>query len=136
MMPVTEENRQGFEYWKVLECTHDYNNSIYYDEENVKHSWQGYDAEIQTDSAISFIERNKGKPFMLFLSWGPPHDPYLTAPEKYRNIYADRKNIKVRPNVRTVWQKLPRNRLQDITRILQHLMNISETAGCRERGRH
>ena len=99
MMPVTEENRQGFEYWKVLECTHDYNNSIYYDEENVKHSWQGYDAEIQTDSAISYIERNKGKPFMLFLSWGPPHDPYLTAPEKYRNIYADRKNIKVRPNV-------------------------------------
>lgn len=98
-LPVPEERRQGFDYWKVLECTHDYNNSIYYDEENVQHTWQGYDAEIQTDSAIAYIKRKKAEPFMLFLSWGPPHDPYQTAPEKYRNIYADWQKIELRSNV-------------------------------------
>jgi len=98
-LPVPEDKRQGFKYWKVLECTHEYNNSTYYDEEDAKHRWEGYDAEIQTDSAIAYIRRNKEKPFMLFLSWGPPHDPYLTAPEKSRNIYTDWGNIKLRPNV-------------------------------------
>jgi len=99
MLPVPAERRQGFEYWKVLECTHDYNNSIYYDENDVKHTWQGYDAEIQTDSAIAYIKRTKDKPFILFLSWGPPHDPYQTAPEKFRNLFSDWKSIKLRPNV-------------------------------------
>ncbi len=27
---IPRERRQGFEYWKVLECTHDYNHSAYY----------------------------------------------------------------------------------------------------------
>ncbi|MEX2568664.1 MAG: sulfatase-like hydrolase/transferase, partial [Cyclobacteriaceae bacterium] len=27
---IPKERRQGFEYWKALECTHDYNNSFYY----------------------------------------------------------------------------------------------------------
>lgn len=27
---IPAERRQGFDYWKVLECTHDYNNSAYY----------------------------------------------------------------------------------------------------------
>ena len=60
MMPVPLERRQGFEYWKVLECTHDYNNSIYYDENDLKHAWLGYDAEAQTDSAIAYIKEEQG----------------------------------------------------------------------------
>ncbi len=99
LMPVPAERRQGFEYWKVLECSHDYNNSIYYDENDVKQKWQGYDAEAQTDSAIAYINRKKDQPFMLFLSWGPPHDPYQTAPERFRNIYSGWKDIELRPNV-------------------------------------
>ena len=27
---IPPERRQGFDYWKVLECTHDYNQSYYY----------------------------------------------------------------------------------------------------------
>ncbi len=99
LMPVPAERRQGFKYWKVLECSHDYNNSIYYDENDVRHEWQGYDAEAQTDSAIAYINRKKDQPFMLFLSWGPPHDPYHTAPERFRNLYSGWKDIELRPNV-------------------------------------
>ena len=99
LLPVPEDSRQGFSYWKVLECSHNYNNSIYYDENDVKETWSGYDAAVQTDSAIAFIDRNKGGPFMLFLSWGPPHDPYQTAPAEFRKLYQDRGSIKLRPNV-------------------------------------
>ena len=99
LLPTPKERRQGFEYWKVMECSHEYNNSEYYDENDIKHTWEGYDAEVQTDSAIAFINKNKNKPFFLYLSWGPPHNPYSTAPEKYRKVYADKSRIKLRPNV-------------------------------------
>jgi arylsulfatase A-like enzyme len=66
--PVTAERRQGFDYWKVREVTHDYNNSFYFDENDQKQVWEGYDAFTQTDSAINFIQKNKENPFALVLS--------------------------------------------------------------------
>lgn len=96
--PVPKERRRGFDFWKVNECTHDYNNSVYYDEENVKHIWDGYDAIAQTQEAIKFIKDHTEDPFVLFLSWGPPHAPYETAPEKYQAMYRN-SNILLRPNV-------------------------------------
>ncbi len=97
---IPKERQQGFEYWKVLECTHDYNNSPYYEGDcDKKLFWEGYDAIAQTKDAEDYINDHANKePFMLMLSWGPPHSPYQTAPEKYKKMYnAD--NIKLRPNV-------------------------------------
>jgi arylsulfatase A-like enzyme len=96
--PVTAELRQGFDYWKVREVTHDYNNSFYFDENDQKQVWEGYDAFAQTDSAISFIQKNAKNSFALVMSWGPPHDPYPTAPQEYKDLY-DWRKIKLRPNV-------------------------------------
>jgi arylsulfatase A-like enzyme len=96
--PVPADRRQGFEYWKVREVTHNYNNSFYFDEKNEKHFWQGYDVFPQTDSAISFISKNKSKPFALVLSYGPPHDPYFSAPEQFKKLYGASK-LQLRPNV-------------------------------------
>lgn len=96
--PVPVERRHGFEYWKVSECTHNYNSSKYFDENNEEHVWEGYDAIAQTDSTISFLERNKDTPFFFVLSYGPPHSPYLTAPQKYRDMY-DGESLKMRKNV-------------------------------------
>ncbi len=97
-LPVTADRRQGFDYWKVHECTHNYNNSVYYDENDVKHKWKGYDAIAQTEDAIQYIQNHKEEPFALFLSWGPPHAPYETAPQKYQDLYNDM-DIQLRPNV-------------------------------------
>ena len=97
---IPRERRQGFDFWQVLECTHDYNNSYYYEDTPKRLQWEGYDAIAQTHSAVNYIlEKAKGdKPFLLFLSWGPPHAPYNTAPAKYRKMFsADQ--IEVRPNV-------------------------------------
>jgi arylsulfatase A-like enzyme len=97
---IPPHRRQGFDYWKVLECTHDYNHSEYFDhdDEQVK-IWQGYDAAAQTDDAIEYLsQRDEEAPFLLMLSWGAPHAPYDTAPEKYRRLY-NPETIPLRPNV-------------------------------------
>ncbi len=96
---IPKERRQGFKFWKAFGCTHNYNNSFYYTDANVKLKWQGYDAIAQTREAQRYIrEHPGGKPFALFLSWGPPHAPYHTAPQKYRKQYSEAQ-IKLRPNV-------------------------------------
>ena len=84
---IPRERRQGFDYWKVLECTHDYNHSPYYAHDApAKLVWTGYDAFAQTQDAQAYIasRTRASKPFLLVLAWGPPHNPYPTAPEAYQ----------------------------------------------------
>jgi len=101
--PVPKERRQGFDYWKVREVTHDYNNSYYFDENDEKQFWEGYDVFPQTDSAISYVKKHKDSPFILYLSYGPPHDPYFTAPKEYQDMY-DPATLFLRPNVPEIYQ--------------------------------
>ncbi len=97
---IPPEHRQGFDYWKVLECTHQYNESPYYDNNcEEQKMWEGYDAQAQTADAIQYISKhNTDHPFFLMLSWGPPHSPYQTAPQEFRKMYKP-ENITLRPNV-------------------------------------
>ena len=96
---IPADRRQGFEYWKVLECTHDYNRSYYYADLPEKLQWPGFDAIAQTQDACAYIRTHgRDKPFMLILSWGPPHDPYQTAPQRFRERF-DPATIQLRPNV-------------------------------------
>lgn len=98
--PIPKERQHGFEYWKVLECTHDYNKSDYYEGSSTElKTWDGYDAIAQTNDAIQYIKsHNRETPFLLTLSWGPPHDPYETAPERYMDLI-DEGSIVLRDNV-------------------------------------
>ncbi len=103
---IPPERRQGFDYWNVLECTHDYNRSPYYsgncDEQKL---WEGYDAAAQTRCAENYIRsRNDERPFFMVLSWGPPHEPYETAPEEFRQMYRP-EQIALRPNVPETMEK-------------------------------
>lgn len=115
---IPPERRLGFQHWQVLECTHAYNKSKYYegDSEQPKF-WEGYDAVAQTRAAQDYIRGRSGRqPFALFLSWGPPHDPY-TAPADYMKRYAPEK-IALRENlsehaVADEMLKHPRNRLPE-----------------------
>lgn len=83
---IPKERRQGFDYWNVLECSHDYARSRYYAQDDpAPQTWEGYDAFAQTQAAQRYIAARKqgDKPFVLVLSWGPPHNPYQTAPQAY-----------------------------------------------------
>jgi arylsulfatase A-like enzyme len=97
---IPAERRQGFDYWKVLECTHDYNNSFYWGNDDKKAKWDGYDAYAQSADAVDYVKMRKqsDQPFFMILSWGPPHTPFQTAPENYKKIYRE-KSLKLRGNV-------------------------------------
>ena len=109
---IPRERRQGFDYWKVLECTHDYNHSAYYADGPDKLYWEGYDAIAQTRDAQQYLRDHaqSEKPFILVLAWGPPHDPYFTAPEKYRAMY-DPEKLTLRPNVPEAGRAMARKTL-------------------------
>lgn len=97
---VPPERRLGFDWWKGFECTHDYLNSYYYFGDDPRpHPWNGYDADAQTDEACRFLNEEAGdKPFAMFLSWGPPHNPFGNAPARFQAMY-DPQNIHLSANV-------------------------------------
>jgi arylsulfatase A-like enzyme len=89
--------RQGFDYWAAANFIHDYFKSFYYRDEDKKIMIEGWEPDTQTDLAIQYMKEHKDAPFCLFLSWGPPHDPYI-APEKFKSMYKPDK-LKLRENV-------------------------------------
>jgi len=96
---IPPERRQGFDYWKVLECTHDYQNSEYYDNNDpTLKVWPGYDAFAQTNDACEYIRQHSNNPFFLTLSLGPPHFPHHNAPEEFQKRFSP-ENIQLPPNV-------------------------------------
>lgn len=124
---IPRERRQGFEFWKVLECTHDYNHSNYYGDTDSLLTWDGYDAIAQTREAVRYIgAQKKGSPFILFLSWGPPHDPYGTAPEKYRAMFTEPNKLSLRPNVPDTLQGKARDVL---SKYYAHVAALDECMG-------
>jgi len=98
---IPRDRRQGFEYWKVLECTHQYNESYYYaGDDPTLRRWEGYDAYAETKDAQGYIlEHAKGeKPFLLFVAYGGPHFPHHIAPEELKERYPP-PSIQLPPNV-------------------------------------
>jgi arylsulfatase A-like enzyme len=81
--------RHGFDdYWAAYNCNHDYFDCKWYEDDSpALQRRSGYDADIQTDQAIAFMERFRKDPFCLFLSWGPPHNPYRAAPQAFLDMY-------------------------------------------------
>lgn len=123
---IPKERRQGWEFWRVLECTHDYNNSYYYGDEPVKLKWDGYDAEAQTRCAQEYIRnRDVDRPFVLFLSWGPPHNPYGTAPRRFKEMY-NPETIALRPNVP---EEVAKKARRDLAGYYAHVSALDELVG-------
>lgn len=124
---IPRERRHGFDYWKVLECTHDYNNSWYWGNNDEFKKWDGYDAFAQTRDAINYInERKDGEdPFFLMISLGPPHTPFQTAPEEYKQIYRQ-KELSVRPNVPEEYHEEVRHHL---TGYYAHITALDKCVG-------
>ncbi len=124
--PVPAGRRQGFEFWRVRECTHAYMNSFYYDEQNEKKVWQGYDAIAQTHTAAEYIQQHpKDTPFLMVLSWGPPHAPYHTAPHRYNTLFSST-DIDLRQNVPPELQDKAR---KDLAGYYSHIAALDDCMG-------
>jgi arylsulfatase A-like enzyme len=75
-------DRLGFEDWHVWANTDaHFDKSFTFDQDSgLKVQPNGYNATLMTNEALNFIERHRAKPWMLVLSWNPPHWNYLDAP--------------------------------------------------------
>lgn len=81
--------RHGFDYWYSYGA---------FDQHLAPHYWRNtpdmicpttWSPQHETDVAIEYMEnqRNKEQPFVLFLSWNPPHSPYDQVPQRYLDLY-------------------------------------------------
>lgn len=94
--------RHGFEFWAAYNCSHKYfRRAKFYRDSAEPEMIPGYEPEVQTDVACEFLADPDERPFCLFLSWGPPHDPYDKVPECYRERY-DPERLTLRPNVQEI----------------------------------
>ncbi len=94
--------RLGFDdYWAVWNCHHDYLVAKYFLDEPEPVFADGYEPTVQTELALGFIddhvENHPDSPFCAFLSWGPPHSPYVPWPPGSEGLY-DPAAIELPPN--------------------------------------
>ncbi|WP_273322796.1 sulfatase [Vallitalea guaymasensis] len=91
------ERRQGFDYWFSYGAMDKHLNPHYWRNTPMKIEPGKWSPEVETDVALDYLEnRDKNKPFCMFVSWNPPHPPYDKVPEKYVDMYDD---IPLRENV-------------------------------------
>lgn len=94
--------RQGFSFWGGYNCSHEYyRKDKYYRDDPAPVMIDGYEPAVQTDLAEEFLSADDTRPFMLFLSWGPPHDPYDQVPDSFRTLY-DPQDLELRANVQEI----------------------------------
>jgi len=94
---VPPEYRRGWDFWAGHERFHDYVDPVWFvGDQRVPIQKSGYEPTLQTDLALEFVERHRHEPFALFLSWGPPHNPYEPPPE--HDVYRPA-DVVLRPNV-------------------------------------
>ena len=83
------ERRGGFDYWAGFGSMHRYFDSFYYRDDPTPIPYGDYEPKVQTQQVIEYLqERDTEQPFCLFLSYGPPHNPYDQVPDEYRNMYS------------------------------------------------
>ena len=89
--------RQGFEYWAAWNCSHNYENAFVFRDEPEPVPLETFEPEAHTDFVLDFLDAEDDRPFAIFLSWGPPHDPYFMVPQTYLDQYPP-EDVELRPN--------------------------------------
>lgn len=111
---VEPERRQGFDYWKALECSHNYNKMPYYENTSSEMKyWEGYSPfAISTEAQKYVSEHSEDKsPFLLFVSIAAPHFPHASAPKEFKDLYP-KSEIQIAPNVPEELHQKVRSELQ------------------------
>ena len=99
--PVDAVSRRGWDYWAVRNVSHQHHRPTYWVNDATEPvTAEGWEPDVQTDLAIEFIKANAQRPFSVFLSYGPPHNPYEFVPQRYVEMYKG-SGLAGRPNVPT-----------------------------------
>jgi arylsulfatase A-like enzyme len=84
---------QAPDYWM-----NDYFDDTYW-HNGVEQKYEGYCTDVFFSEALSFIEKNKDKPFFCYIPTNAPHSPY-NLPEEYYNQYQGKKFENLDPRLR------------------------------------
>ena len=139
--PYTAEKRYGFDYMAANNCNHSYYEINYHDNEAGPFPIGTWGPTGLTDLAIQWMQnhhkRHQDEPFLLMMSWGPPHWPYDRYPEKHK-IY-DPDAVDIPPNVPEAMSAFARKEIADyygnisaLDEEMGRLMNWLEKEGLRE----
>lgn len=84
------ERRQGFDFWYSYGAMDHHLTPHYWNNTPNKINCDRWSPEVETDIVIDYLNnRDKSKPFSLFVSWNPPHPPYDVVPQKYVDLIHD-----------------------------------------------
>lgn len=87
---VPPDRRFGFDHFVGFNRGHEYQSSIYFDDDGQAYHSKRYEPDYQTDQIMEFIDgaakADDGKPFFGYVSYGPPHFP-MDMPDYLRRIY-------------------------------------------------
>lgn len=92
-------DRQGFQDWHVWERTNAHYRSFTYDPDTGKRIQpKGWNCTLMTDQAVQLIEQRRSgeTPWMMVVSWNPPHPPFNPPEEDARRYETGR--LAKRPN--------------------------------------
>jgi arylsulfatase A-like enzyme len=90
--------RQGFDFWHAYNVDNDHFDPHYWGNDTIRIEPERWSPDHETDVLLNYLKnRNKEKPFAAFVSWNPPHSPFV-APDTFRLLY-DTATMKMRPNV-------------------------------------
>ncbi|MHA6480559.1 sulfatase family protein [Paenibacillus sp. strain BS8-2] len=91
--------RLGFDFWYSYGADGQHLHPHYWKDTPEMIRIDEWSPKHETDVAEAYIrDRDRDRPFALFLSWNPPHHPYDQVPAEYRERYAGME-LPTRPNV-------------------------------------
>lgn len=99
---IPPERRQGWQFWMAAECDHKNHTSHYFTgDSDERQFWEGgYDVFAQTRAVQDYLRAQTGadKPFVLMMSWGPPHPASDAPPKEFFDLY-NANELTIPPNV-------------------------------------
>jgi arylsulfatase A len=79
---------------------------------------KGYSTDIITEKSVDFIQRNKDKPFFLYVAHQTPHNPYQTRTDTPENRKEDWKQNRVSEENRPRYQEMLKDLDDGVGKIL------------------
>lgn len=124
--------RQGFDYWHAYNTSNNHFHPHYWENSPTKKFFKEWSPKHETDVAIDFMQKVKtDKPFALFMSWNPPHGPYV-APKEYVDLYEGKK-LPLKKNAQPrKWQKNYYGAVTSIDSEFGRLMKYLDSSGLSE----
>ncbi len=99
------ERRQGFDYWFSYGAMNKHLEPHYWEDDDEKIVVKEWSPKVETKKTIEYLEnRDKSKPFCVFLSWNPPHPPYDEVPKEFLDLY---------PSIEEFRENVPESRRND-----------------------